>query len=159
MKAVCDGSLPGGMPRLLGLDVGDRRIGLALSDPLNITAQPLGVLERVGLKKDLDALAAMCVEHGVGELVVGLPTDRYGELGPQAENVLGFVKKLAERTDLPVRTWDERFTTVAAERTLRDGGVPGKRRKGVRDQMAAQLILQAYLDARRSTRNIGSDEE
>jgi len=152
MKGACDDSLAAGTPRLLGLDVGDRRIGLALSDPLNITAQPFGVLERVSLKKDLDTLAAMCVENGVGELVVGLPTDRHGEVGPQAENVLAFVKKLAERTDLPVRTWDERFTTVAAERTLRDGGVPGRKRKGLRDQMAAQMILQAYMDARGSAK-------
>lgn len=144
---------PAGPARLLGLDVGERRIGLALSDPLGVTAQPFGVLDRTNLETDLEQLAKLCVENDVAELVVGLPTDRHGNVGPQAQLVLEFADKLHGATGIPVRTWDERFSTVAAERALREGGVPGRRRKGLRDQMAAQLILQGYLDAHRESRN------
>jgi len=142
-----------GPARFLGLDMGDRRIGLALSDPLGVTAQPLGVIERTNLESDLDLLAKLCIEHDVRGLVVGLPTDRHGNVGPQAELVLEFADKLRTATCIPVATWDERFSTVAAERALREGGVPGRKRKGLRDRIAAQLILQGYLDAHRKSRN------
>ncbi len=146
-----------GMTRLLGLDVGERRIGMALSDLLDITAQPLGVLERSNLTTDLEELSRICDENSVRELVVGLPTNQQGEIGPQAEKVMDFAGRLGDKTGLPVRTWDERFTTVAAERALRDGRVPGRKRKGLRDRMAAQLILQGYMDARHSSRRCTSE--
>jgi len=158
MKGARSDNASAGVTRSLGLDVGERRIGLALSDPLEITAQPFGVLERTVLEKDLDRLARMCVENNVSELVVGLPTDQHGNIGPKSQEVLEFADRLAERTGVPVNTWDERFTTVAAERALREGCVPGRKRKGIRDQMAAQMILQGYMDARRSARQRGEDE-
>ena len=139
--------------RLLGLDIGEQRIGLALSDPLGVTAQPFGVLDRTSLKLDLDQLARLCIEHDVGGLVVGLPTDRHGNVGPQAQLVLEFADKLCTATGIPVATWDERFSTVAAERALREGAVPGRKRKGLRDRVAAQLILQGYMDAHREPQN------
>ena len=147
MRRNGDDTESGGMTRLLGLDIGERRIGMALSDLLDITAQPFGVLERSNLKTDLDELSRICSENNVRELVVGLPTNQQGEIGPQAEKVMDFAGRLGERTGLPVRTWDERFTTVAAERALRDGGVHGRKRKGIRDRIAAQMILQGYMDA------------
>jgi len=150
MRHERDDNKSAGITRLLGLDIGDRRIGLALSDPLQITAQPFGVLERTNLDTDLEELSRICVENNVLELVVGLPTNQHGKIGPQAEKVMDFVGQLGDRTGLPVRTWDERYTTVAAERVLRDGSVPGRKRKGLRDRMAAQLILQGYMDARHS---------
>lgn len=135
------------MGRLLGLDVGDRRIGMALSDPLGITAQPFGFLERTSLAHDLDELARICMENEVVEIVAGLPTDQNGNVGPQAEKVLEFTKTLREVANVPVAVWDERFTTIAADRVLREGGVHGRKRKGLRDQVAAQMILQGYMDA------------
>jgi len=150
MRRERDDNESTGITRFLGLDIGDRRIGLALSDPLEITAQPFGVLERTNLKTDLEELSRICVDNNVRELVVGLPTNQHGEIGPQAEKVMGFIGRLGDKTGLPVHTWDERFTTVAAERALRDGSVSGRKRKGLRDRMAAQLILQGYMDARHS---------
>ena len=150
MRRTGDDTESGGMTRLLGLDIGERRVGMALSDLLDITAQPLGVLERSNLKTDLDELSRICSENNVRELVVGLPTNQQGEIGPQAEKVMDFAGRIGDKTGLPVRTWDERFTTVAADRALRDGGVHGRKRKGIRDRMAAQMILQGYMDARHS---------
>ena len=148
MRHGGDDTESGGMTRLLGLDIGERRIGMALSDLLDITAQPFGVLERSNLKTDLEELSRICAENNVRELVIGLPTNQQGEVGPQAEKVMDFAGRLGDKTGLPVRTWDERFTTVAAERALRDGGVPGRKRRGLRDRMAAQMILQGFMDAR-----------
>ncbi len=133
--------------RLLGLDVGDRRIGMALSDPLRLTAQPLGVLERTSLDHDLGELAEICQKNEVVGIVAGLPADREGQPGTQAEKVITFAEKVSEVTGTAVEMWDERFTTVEADRVLREGGVHGRKRKGVRDIIAAQMILQGYMDA------------
>ena len=157
MRHSGDDAESGGMTRLLGLDIGDRRIGMALSDLLGITAQPFGVLERTNLKTDLEKLSTICAENSVRELVVGLPTNQHGEIGPQAEKVMDFAGRLGDKTGLPGHTWDERCTTVAAERTLRDGNVPGRKRKGLRDRIAAQLILQGYMDAHHSPRHSTSE--
>lgn len=136
-------------PRILALDVGDRTIGLALSDDLGLTAQGRPTIERKGLRQDLETLARLVSEEGVGEIVVGLPLQLDGHRGPQADKVLTFVETLKSTFGLPVTTWDERLTSVAAERVLLEGGVRRARRRAVRDQLAAVLILQSYLDRRR----------
>jgi putative Holliday junction resolvase len=132
--------------RVLGLDVGDRRIGVALSDETGLLASPLPTLQRVGPRKDAQAVAALVREHGAGEIVVGLPRNLDGTIGPQAEKVQAFGESLKPSARVPVRYWDERLTTVEAERILSERNVPWQRRKGLVDQVAAVLILQEYLD-------------
>ena len=134
--------------RVLGLDVGDRRIGVALSDETGLLASPLVTLQRVGPRQDPRAIAALVREHGAGEVVVGLPYNLDGTIGPQAEKVRAFAAALSPVVRVPVRFWDERLTSVEAEQILAERGVSWPRRKGLVDQVAAVLILQEYLDAR-----------
>jgi putative Holliday junction resolvase len=133
----------------MGLDVGEVRIGVALSDETATLASGLPTLHRVGPKKDLKAVAALVREHEVGELVVGLPRTLAGDIGPQAEKVLAFVRGLESRVGVPLVTWDERFTSTIANQVLIEGGVSRKDRKDKVDQVAAVLILQSYLDSRK----------
>jgi putative Holliday junction resolvase len=133
--------------RRLGLDVGDVRIGVALSDETGTLASGLPTYERVGPKKDLRAIADLVRERNVGEVVVGLPLRLDGTTGPQAEKVLAFVEGLRRYVSVPVATWDERLTTVEAENVLREAGAKRKERKAAVDRVAAVLILQGYLDA------------
>jgi len=132
--------------RTLGLDVGDRRIGVALSDSLGITAQRLAVLERRGESNDLDAVAALAQDHQAGAVVVGLPLMMNGTVGEQAKKVTAFAEALKRRVACPVHLVDERLTTVQSERALLETDTRRAKRKQVIDQVAAQLILQAYLD-------------
>jgi putative Holliday junction resolvase len=132
--------------RVLGLDVGDRRIGVALSDETGLLASPLPTLERVGPRKDPKAIAALARAHGVAEIVVGLPRNLDGTIGPQAQKVQAFAEAVAAAAGLPVRFQDERLTTVEAEQILSERNVPWQRRKDLVDQVAAVLILQEYLD-------------
>lgn len=133
--------------RILGIDYGSRRVGLAISDPLGITAQPIGHFAW-GSRDDLAGLIRRTVrEREIGMIVVGLPVSMKGTLGPAAVNVLDFVDWLAAEVPVPVRTWDERLTTAEAERVLIDAGMRRDRRKTRIDQVAAQLMLQNYLDA------------
>lgn len=134
--------------RILGLDLGTVRLGVAVSDEMGWTAQPLTVIKHRGEKEDLDAIAEIIEEYGVGELVVGLPTNMNGSIGPMAEKALKFMDELRQRFDLPVHQWDERLSTVAVERTLLDADVRRNKRKKVIDKMAASYILQGYLDLR-----------
>jgi putative Holliday junction resolvase len=136
--------------RLLGLDVGDRTIGLALSDESATLASGLRTLRRSGLQQDLRELADLARDREVGAVVVGLPRSLDGSEGPQARKVRAFVKALEKAVDVPVTTWDERFTTVAAEHALVEGGVSRARRKELVDKVAAVLILQNYLDYRKT---------
>lgn len=133
--------------RLLGLDVGTKTIGLALSDPMGWTAQPLLTLQRTTLQRDIAALQALFVEHGVEGLVVGLPRSMDGSLGSQAEWVLGFIERLQQAISLPIETWDERLSTVAVERILKGERMSREKQKKVVDKLAAAWILQGYLDA------------
>ncbi len=133
--------------RVLGLDVGDRRIGVALSDALRISAQRLTLIERQGTTRDIDTIAALVGEHAVVEVVVGLPLTLRGDVGEQAERVLGFVEALQQRLSCPVHVLDERLTTLQGERLLIAMDTSRRKRKGLIDQIAAQLILQSYLDA------------
>ena len=136
--------------RLLGLDVGDKTIGVALSDESATLASGLHTIRRTGLKRDLHELAGLAQDREVGTVVVGLPRSLDGSEGPQARKVLAFVEALKRAVEVPVVTWDERFTTVAAENALIEGGVSRGRRKGLVDKVAAVLILQNYLDYRKT---------
>jgi putative Holliday junction resolvase len=135
--------------RVLGLDVGDVRIGVALSDETATIAGGLPTLARVGPRKDVRAVAALAREHEVEEVVVGLPRRLDGSLGPQAEKVQAFAAELRQALRVPVREWDERFTSVAATRALIEGGVRRRDRKQSVDKVAAVLILQGFLDHRK----------
>ena len=136
--------------RILGLDVGNNTIGVAVCDPLGYTAQGLKTIRRTSLEKDLEELGAVCSEYKVEKIVSGLPRNMNGTIGPQGEKVLEFVGVLEKALGLPVETWDERLSTVSAQRILIEGEVRRKNRKKVIDKMAAVLILQNYLDSRPS---------
>lgn len=136
--------------RMLGLDVGDRRIGVALSDPLGLTAQRLTVLERRNVAADVEAVGTLVRQHQVGVIIVGLPLMLSGAQGSQAKKVQGFVEALRRRLPMSIHLIDERMTTVQGERALVETGTSRRKRKQVIDQVAAQLILQQFLDTRRS---------
>jgi putative Holliday junction resolvase len=135
--------------RLLGLDVGDRRIGVALSDETATLASGLPTLERVGPRKDVRAVAELVRLNDVGEVVIGQPRRLDGTLGLQAEKVQAFVDSLRPVLRVPLTNWDERFTTTIAEQTLIEAHVRRQKRREVVDQVAAVLILQSYLDYRK----------
>ncbi len=136
-------------PRLLGLDVGSRRIGIAVSDPLGITAQGLETLERRNKRWDLQALEQVVRKYEISEIVVGLPLRMSGAEGTQSEKMQAFASDLRKRFSLPVHLWDERLTSAEANRLLRETEMSiGKRAKAV-DRMAAVLILQSFMDGRR----------
>lgn len=136
------------MSRILGLDLGMRRIGVALSDPTGTIATPLATIVHRGFRQDVDRVAELCRVHGVTRIVVGWPRNMDGSAGPAARRSAKVALALGQALGLPVDLWDERLSTAAAERTLRGAGVPRDRRRDVRDRVAAAVILQAYLDAR-----------
>lgn len=129
------------------MDYGDRRIGVALSDELGWTAQALEVVRRTNPADDLARIAGLVREHDVKEVVVGLPKNMNGTIGPRGEICMEFARRLRERLEVPVVLWDERLSTVSAERTLIAADVTRKKRKQIVDKMAAAIILQHYLDA------------
>lgn len=133
--------------RILGLDVGERTIGVAVSDELGWTAQGVETIRRQSLEHDFARLLQLIEQYQVTEIVVGLPRNMNGTIGPRGESCQRFARELAERTALPVRLWDERLTTMAAEKMLIAADVSRKKRKRVIDKMAAVMILQGYLDA------------
>ena len=135
------------MMKILGLDYGDRRIGVAASDAFGWTAQGLEVLERRRDEGEFARIAELVREHEISEIVVGLPKNMNGTVGPRGEICIAFAERLRDELNLPVHLWDERLTTMAAERTLIEADVSRKKRKQVVDKMAASLILQNYLDA------------
>lgn len=133
--------------RILGLDVGSRRIGVAVSDPLGITAQGLETLERKNKRQDLAHLGEVIREYQVQEIVVGLPLRMSGAEGTQAEKIRGFVEDLRKQFGLPVHLWDERLTSAEANRLLRETELSIKKRGRAVDRMAAVLILQGWMQA------------
>lgn len=135
-----------GIPRILGLDYGEKRIGLAISDELGLTAQALEVRQRRGRRSDLAYLAARANELGVARIVLGLPLNMNGTRGPAAEAAESFGRDLARLTRIEVIMVDERLTTAAATKNLLAMDLSRRRRRDVVDQAAAALILQAYLD-------------
>ena len=143
-----DDSRASGPPRILGLDVGSRRIGLAVSDPLGITAQGLETLQRQNKRLDFTQLEQVIREYRVAEIVIGLPLHMTGVEGTQAEKMQDFAEQVRRRFRLPVHLWDERLSSAQANRLLRETDMSIKRRGQVVDQMAAVLILQSWMDAR-----------
>ena len=134
------------MNRYMGLDVGDKTIGVAISDPFFITAQGLYTIERIGIKKDMKEILSLIEKYEITRIVVGLPKNMDNSIGPQSEKVMDFVEKLKRRTRVEVVFHDERLTTVSAERILIEGNVSRKDSKKKIDTVAASYILQNYLD-------------
>jgi len=132
--------------RLLGLDLGTKTIGLALSDISRIVATPLETIKRTKFTKDAERLLEICEEHSVAALVIGLPLNLDGSEGPRSQATRAFARNLSGKTDLPMVFWDERLSTVAVERTLLEADASRKRRAEVIDKMAAGYILQGALD-------------
>ena len=137
------------MQRVLGLDVGDKTIGVAVSDELGLTAQGVTVRQRQALAADVAYVREVAERYQVAGIVVGLPKNMDGSIGPQARKTLAFIARLRQDVDVPVIEWDERLTTQQAERVLLSADASRRRRKQVRDQLAAQLILQTYLEWQR----------
>ena len=143
--AVSPSSFPS---RILALDVGARKIGLAVSDPLGITAQGLDTLRRTNKRSDLARLESLIGEYKVAEIVVGYPLRMSGQPGAQAEKVSAFAEELRRRFRLPVHLWDERLTSAQANRVLRQSEISIRRRGLAVDRLAAVLILQNFLESR-----------
>lgn len=137
-------------PRVLGIDYGRKRIGVAVSDPLGITAQPLPTVQNTGEDAAIVALVRVCGEKDVTRIVIGLPINMDGSRGPMALEVEAFARRLADAAHLPIETWDERLTSYDAESRLAEAGMHWKARKKHVDQVAAALILQSWLEKRRS---------
>ncbi|MBI9011978.1 MAG: Holliday junction resolvase RuvX [Clostridiales bacterium] len=146
------------MFKIMGLDVGDKTIGVAISDPLLYTAQGRTTIMRESIKKDIDQLIDFIISDNIKTIVVGFPKNMNNTVGPQAEKTLDFVKKLQKKIkyseriedcDIEVVMWDERLTSVAAERSMIEADLSRAKRKKIIDKMAAVYILQGYLDSRR----------
>jgi putative Holliday junction resolvase len=145
--------------RIMGLDVGSRTIGMAISDELGLTAQGFKTLTRKSLEDDFQEIAAIINQFEISKIVVGLPKNMNGTLGSQAETVLKWVEILKDRIEVPVVTWDERLSTVGASKVLLEADLSRRKRKKVIDKLAAVLILQGYLDqSRRTNHEILSQE-
>ena len=144
------------MIRIMGLDFDSKTVGVAVSDPLGITAQGIEIVRRTSenkLRKTLARIEELVTEYEVTEIVLGFPKNMNNTIGERAEKSLAFKEMLERRTGLPVVMWDERLTTVAANRTLIEGGVRRENRKDYVDMLAAVYILQGYLDSRERTSN------
>jgi putative Holliday junction resolvase len=137
--------------RIMGLDVGSRTVGIAISDELTLTAQGFKTLRRKSMEDDLKEIAAIVHQFEISKIVVGLPKNMNGTLGSQAETVLKWVEILKDRIQVPVVTWDERLSTVGASRVLLEADLSRRKRKKVIDKLAAVLILQGYLEQSRRT--------
>lgn len=134
--------------RVLALDVGSKRIGVAVSDPLGITAQGLETIQRQNKRRDWEALSAVAKHYDVGEIVVGLPLRLSGAEGTQSEKMRRFADELQAQLGVPVHLWDERWTSTEANRLLREANLSIEKRGKAVDRMAAVLILQSWLEAR-----------
>ena len=132
--------------RILGLDIGSKRIGIAVSDELGFTAQGQETLVSKGLEADVARIVKLANDYRATEIVVGLPYNMDGTEGPQAQKVRLIIERISQEVEIPVREWDERLSTVAAERTLLEADMSRSKRRKVVDKVAAVLILQTYLD-------------
>jgi putative Holliday junction resolvase len=132
--------------RIMGLDIGTRTIGVAISDELGMTAQGLKTLRRKSMEEDFKEIAAIIRQFEIEKIIVGLPLNMDGTLGRQAEKVLKWMEVLKDKIEIPVATWDERLSTVGASRVLLEADLSRRKRKKVIDKVAAVLILQGYLD-------------
>lgn len=132
--------------RIMGLDVGEKRIGIAISDPMGWTAQGHSVLTRKILADDLNRIKAVCSEYEVEKVIIGMPRNMNGTEGPKAQEIREFAEVLKDVLQVPIDFWDERLTTRSAERVLIEADVSRQKRKNVIDKLAAVNILQGYLD-------------
>lgn len=133
--------------RILGLDIGDRTIGVAISDPLGLTAQGITTVKRKGIERDIEEIKNICSEYGVEKIVAGLPKNMNGTLGPQSEKVKSVCEVLEANLGIEIIMWDERLTTVAAHRLMLEADLSREKRKKIVDKIAATYILQGYLDS------------
>ena len=138
--------LPVPRGRILAIDFGKRRIGLAITDPFRLIVTGLETLRRTTLREDLEHLTKLAAEREVSRIVMGLPLNMDGTEGTQAQRAREFADRLGRRTGIAVDLWDERLTSVAAEDLLRERGVYADRRSGIVDRLAASILLQTYLD-------------
>jgi putative Holliday junction resolvase len=141
------------------MDLGKKRIGLAVSDELGITAQGLATLQRTRIRDDLDALANLIAEKHVQLIVIGNPLHMSGREGRQVEHTREFAGKLVQRTGVPVKFWDERLTSVEAGRLLRESGISIEKRAAAVDRLSAVLLLESFLDFRNTQRTSGEERE
>jgi putative Holliday junction resolvase len=145
LKELAEANSPGS--RILGLDLGEKTIGIALSDTQRTIASPFGTRSRTTFEKDFGYLIGIMQEHGALGLVVGLPLNMNGSEGPSAQSARAFARNFAKRSNLPVLLWDERLSTAAVTRTLLSADASRRRRSKVVDKMAAAYLLQGALDA------------
>ncbi|PCJ94241.1 MAG: Holliday junction resolvase RuvX [Hyphomicrobiales bacterium] len=136
--------------RLIGLDLGSKTIGIALSDAGQMIATPMETIRRTKFAKDALRLQEICTEHDIGGIVLGMPFNMDGSEGPRVQSTRAFVRNLEQKLDLPYLFWDERLTTVAAERAMLEADLSRKKRAARIDATAAGLILQGVLDRMRS---------
>jgi putative Holliday junction resolvase len=134
------------MSRILGLDVGEKRIGVAMSDELGMIAHPLTVITRDGLEKDLIKIKEIVKEYSPVQIVVGMPLNMNGTIGESGRKMLSFTDFLKKELPVSIETWDERLTTVSSEKVLLEADLSRKKRKKVIDKVAAAILLQCYLD-------------
>ncbi len=134
------------MKRIMALDVGEKRVGVAISDPLGITAQPVSVLKREDFEKLMQTLRELIDEFGVGKVVVGVPYNMRGEEGRSAGKIMEFIELMKKNIDIEVDLMDERFSTAFSERAMLEADATRKKRKENIDKVAAAVILQGYLD-------------
>lgn len=140
--------------RILGMDIGEKNIGLAVSDELGITAQGLDNLLRGQDSETIVSLAEIVKKNNVREIVAGMPVNMDGTLGQKAKETAAFLEKIKEKIPLPVKIWDERLSSMQAERIMLEADMSRRKRKKRIDRLAAQLILQSYLDAGRNEQNV-----
>ncbi|NFF28828.1 Holliday junction resolvase RuvX [Clostridium botulinum] len=133
--------------RILGLDIGNKTIGVAVSDPLGFTAQGITTIYRKELEKDIEEVGKICHEYKIELIISGLPKNMNGTIGEQGEKVLEFCDVLKDKLDIPIKMWDERLTTVAAHRAMLEANLSRAKRKKIVDKIAATYILQGYLDS------------
>lgn len=133
--------------RVLGLDIGDKTIGIAISDPLGYTAQGITTILRKSETMDIEELATICRKYSVDTIVSGLPKNMNNSLGPQGEKVIKLCEIIKQNIQIPIIMWDERLTTVAANRAMLEANLSRAKRKKIVDKVAATYILQGYLDS------------
>ncbi len=135
--------------RILGIDFGTKRIGVAMSDELLLTAQGLDTIQRKELKSDLALIKGIVDSNGVGEVIVGLPLNMNGTYSEKTREAVLFADDLGKAIGVPVKTWDERLTSMQADRAMLEGDMSRTKRRKLSDKLAAQIILQSYLDSRK----------
>ena len=137
--------------RILGIDFGEKRIGVAVSDPLGFTAQGLETIPNQSRRQVLDALLKVCREYDVKEIVIGLPVNMNGTLGPKAEEISKLVPEMEKILNIPIKTLDERLTSRQAGRLMIEQGLSRQKQRNQSDRIAATIILQSYLESKRKT--------